>query len=140
MKTHFLSLEDIKNICFEYAQAHLSYNEPIPSFDSRYPEKLETALAAPRAAYDNRQIYPTFSQQAAVFFYEMIKLHPFLNGNKRIACVSLMTFLLLNSYWLKTNWKELYDIAITVASSNPENRDGVLKLLSEFIKNNLVNK
>lgn len=70
----------------------------------------------------------------------MIKQHPFLNGNKRIACVSLMVFLSLNDKWLTVTWRELYDIAITVASSQSDNREGLLKLLKEFIKNNLTEK
>ena len=70
----------------------------------------------------------------------MTKLHPFLNGNKRIACVSLTTFLSLNGKWLKTNWRKLYDIAVIVATSPTENREGILKLLSEFIKNNMIEK
>lgn len=134
----FLTLDDIKYVCYEYARAHLSYDEPIPSFDLRFPNKLETAISSPQMFISSNLAYPTLPEQAAVLFYEMIKLHPFLNGNKRIACVSLMTFLLLNNKWLKATWRELYDIAVTVAASNIENREGVLKLLNEFIKNSIV--
>lgn len=137
---YFLTLDDVKEICFEFARAHLKYDEPIPSFASRYPDKLETALAAPQQIIQGKLVYQTLAEQAAVLFFEMIKLHPFLNGNKRIACVLLMTFLLLNGKWLKTNWRELYDITVTVANSKIENRQGVLKLLSEFIANNIVKK
>ncbi len=136
----FLTLADIKYVCYEYARAHLIYDEPIPSFDLRFPNKLETALSSPQMYVNANLAYSTLPQQAAVLFYELIKLHPFLNGNKRIACVSLMTFLLLNNKWLKATWRELYDIAVTVAASNIENRAGVLKLLNEFIKNNIVEK
>jgi len=134
--TKFLNLNHIRRVCFEYAQTNLAHDEPIPSFDQRFPDKLEIALEAPKRKYENQLFYDSLERQATVLFYEMIKLHPFLNGNKRIATVSLMVFLQLNNKWLHTNWRELYDIAITVASSNPENRDGVLRLLEEFIKNN----
>ncbi|HBH46158.1 MAG: hypothetical protein A2445_03650 [Candidatus Jacksonbacteria bacterium RIFOXYC2_FULL_44_29] len=130
--SQFLTLDDVKNICYEYAKAHLTFDEPIPSFETRFANQLETALAAPQ-----RSAYPTIHQQGAVLFYELIKLHPFLNGNKRIACVSLMVFLQLNDAWLKASWRELYDIAITVANSRTENREGLLRLLTDFIKNNL---
>lgn len=136
---------DIRDICYEYAKAHLTkahltYDEPIPSFNSRYSDKLETALVAPCTKIVGASIYPTLPKQAAVLFYEMVKQHPFLNGNKRIACVSLMVFLSLNGKWFHVSWKELYDIAVTVATSQSDNREGVLKLLTDFVQSNIVKK
>ena len=94
----------------------------------------------PKQMLNGKFAYPELHNQAAVLFYEIAKQHPFLNGNKRIACVSLMAFLALNDKWLKTDWKKLYDIAVTVAGSKTENRDGVLNLLSDFITNNITEK
>lgn len=135
--SYFLTIEDIKNICYEYARAHLKHDEPIPSFDTRYPDKLETALFSAQKEFDGKLVYPNIEQQAAILFYSLNKLHPFKNGNKRIASVSLFSFLLLNEKWLKVDWKELYDVAMIVAKSDPENRDGIIKLLVDFIKNNI---
>lgn len=137
---HFLTLEDVRDICYVYAKAHLTHDEPIPSFETRYPERLEAVVAAPQFQISGRFVYPSMPRQAAVLFYEMIKQHPFLNGNKRIACVSLMAFLSLNGVWLKTSWRELYDIAVTVATSRSDNHEGVRRLLTDFIKNNVVEK
>lgn len=136
----FLTLKDVRDICYVYAKTHLTHNEPIPSFDSRYPEKLETVLASPQTQIGGNFMHSLLPQQAAVLFYEMIKQHPFLNGNKRIACVSLMVFLSLNGKWLKTSWRGLYDISMTIAASRSDNREGILKLLKEFIQNNIVKK
>lgn len=135
---HFLTLEDIRDICYVYAKAHLSHDEPIPSFETRYQEKLEAVLASPRLQISGSFAHASLFRQAAVLFYEMIKQHPFLNGNKRIACVSLMAFLSLNERWLKTSWRELYDIAVTVATSRTDNREGMLQLLTDFIQNNVI--
>ncbi|TAL20221.1 type II toxin-antitoxin system death-on-curing family toxin [Patescibacteria group bacterium] len=136
----YLTVEDIKNICFEYARAHLAYDEPLPSFETRFPNRLEAALAVLKQSFSGTPVYPKLSEQAAVLFYEMVKQHPFLNGNKRLACVSFMTFLSLNEKWVRTSWKSLYDIAVTVANSRTENREGVLSLLKEFIENNLYER
>src|SRR3989344_268172 len=136
--SRFLTLEDVEQVCFEYAKTHLANVEPIPPFESRFSGKLESALGAPQQTYDAHLLYPTLPRQAAILFYEMIKLHPFQNGNKRIATVTLMVFLALNMQWLQTDWRELYDEAIIVASSRVENRDGVLRLLEEFIRNKIV--
>ena len=51
-----------------------------------------------------------------------------------------MVFLSLNDAWLKTSWRELYDIAVTVATSRTDNREGMLQLLTDFIQNNAVEK
>ncbi len=134
--TKFLNIEHLEKICFEYAKTHPAHAEPIPPFLSRFQGKLEAALGAPQRTFNNSMLYPTLERQAAVLFYELIKLHPFENGNKRIATVSLLVFLSLNKKWITTTWKELYDIAILVADSKTERRDGALRLLEEFIKNN----
>lgn len=135
--SHFLTLEDVRDICYVYAETHLTHNEPIPSFDTRYSEKLEAVLASPQTQIEGKLVHPSMSRQAAVLFYEIIKQHPFLNDNKRIACVSLMVFLSLNNAWLETSWRELYDIAVTVATSRSDNREGMLQLLTDFIQNNV---
>lgn len=135
--SHFLTLEDIRDICYVYAKVHLTHDEPIPSFDTRYPEKIDAVLASPQTQIGGNFVHSTISRQTAVLFYEMIKQHPFLNGNKRIGCVSLMVFLSLNGAWLKTSWRELYDIAVSVAISLSANREGMLQLLTDFIQNNL---
>jgi death-on-curing family protein len=137
---NFLTIKDVEDICYAYAETKLRYDEPLPSFDTRYPEKLEAVLASPQTQISGKFVYSSLARQAAVLFYEITKQHPFFNGNERIACVSLMVFLLLNNHWLETSWKELYDIAVTVASSKSENRDGVLQLLTDFIQNNIVEK
>lgn len=133
----FLTAEDVKNICFEYAKAHLAYDEPLPDFETRFGDKLESALFAPQKSIGGTLMHPGVPQQAAVLFYEMIKLHPFMNGNKRMGCVALTTFLAMNDHWLEVTWKELYDVAVTVASSQTAHREGVLSLLGGFIEQGL---
>jgi death-on-curing family protein len=133
----FLTSDDVKNICFDYAKAHLAYDEPLPDFETRYVDKLESALHAPQTSIGGKFMFSSMSQQAAVLFYEMIKLHPFLNGNKRMGCVALTTFLAMNDHWLEVTWKELYDVAVTVANSQTAHREGVLSLLGSYIEKGL---
>lgn len=137
--SQFLTLNDVKIICFEYAKSHLAYSEPLPSFETLYEGVLETALQAPQQFLYGEMMHKTLAQQAAVLFYEMCKLHPFVNGNKRMACVSLFVFLSLNEKWLPITWRELYDLALLVASSPTENREGMLGLLTEFIEKRTTN-
>lgn len=130
----FLTVEDIEKVCFEYAKTKLALDEPIPPFTTRFPGKLESALAAPQRPPNTG----SFERQAAVLFYEMIKLHPFLNGNKRVATVTLMTLLMINSHWLRLGWQNLYEVAVQVAESNPKARDKILSMLEDWIKKNIL--
>jgi death-on-curing protein len=56
---------------------------------------LDSALARPlnHAGYGD----PDVAELAAVYAIAIARNHPFLNGNKRTACVALETFLGLNS-------------------------------------------
>lgn len=140
MQTTFLTLEDVRDICFVLAREFLTFDEPIPDFETRFPSKLEAILEIPQQGIKEGFLYPTLTEQAAVFFYSMIKEHPFLNGNKRIAVVSLLVFLSLNNHWLKMDWKTLYGLTIFVTNSDPVDRGKVLKTLVQFIEYSLVRK
>lgn len=93
MSTVFLNINHVRDICFALAQEFLTFDEPIPSFETRFPDKLEAILNIPQQGTKNGLLYPTITEQAAVLFYSLVKEHPFLNGNKRLAVVSLLTFL-----------------------------------------------
>ena len=40
----FLILEHVRNIFYEYAKAHLTYDEPIPFFGTRFPGKFNPSV------------------------------------------------------------------------------------------------
>lgn len=136
--SRFLSVELVKEIGYRYAQAHLQFDEPMPSFDSRFPGKLETALEAPRRQLGGGFIYKTLAEQASVLFYEMNKIHPFLNGNKRMAVVSLLVFLHFNGCWMHVPWRRMYDIALRVATSSPQDRKKILSILTTVFEKSMT--
>lgn len=138
MPSIFLTTDHIHDLCFALAQEFLTFDEPIPDFKTRFPGKLEAILEIPQQGTKDERLYPSLPEQAAVLFYSLVKEHPFLNGNKRLAVVSLLTFLSLNEHWLETDWKTLYGLTIFVANSDPSDRDKVLRTLEEFISNSLA--
>ncbi len=132
--TKWLTLEHIRDICFVYARTHLAFDEPIPPFETRFSGKLEAVLEIPKQEFEGQLFYPTSTEQAAALFYSLIKGHPFLNGNKRIAVISLLLFLLLNGKWLDLKWEFFYKTTMIVAESEPREREGVLRELNNLIK------
>jgi len=57
---------------------------------------LESALAKPRMTLQNRFLYPSLAEKAAVYLFHLVKNHPFLDGNKRTAAVATRVFLRIN--------------------------------------------
>src|SRR6056297_2259224 len=96
-----VSLADVKYIAFMLARSHLTYDEPIPDFDTRRPNVLERCLTIPFQTFSKQAAYKGLIDKAAILFYLMIKNHPFQNGNKRIAMTTLLVFLGKNDKWLE---------------------------------------
>lgn len=131
--SQFLKIADFEYLCFDFTREVLSYNEPIPDYSTRDNALLESSLGSPQQTFGGQLLYPTFEKQAAILFYSLIKNHPFKNGNKRIAVMSLLTFLALNNNWLSITPNDLYILACEVSESNTVERDEVLSMISEKI-------
>src|SRR5262245_27139885 len=99
-KIRKIHLVDVECVAFQLAKKLVDWDEPIPDFSTRFPEKLEGAINAPFQTFDRKSLYKGLVGKAAALFYLMIKDHPFQNGNKRIAVATLLCFLLGNKYWL----------------------------------------
>ena len=112
-----ITLADIEYVAFKLAQEKLLYDEPIPDFNTRFPNILESCLANPFQSYAGKSLYPNLISKAAILFYLLIKNHPFKNGNKRIAMTSLFLFLYNNNKWLEVNNMQLYNFTIWIAES-----------------------
>ena len=57
---------------------------------------LESAAAAPQAAFAGRSPYTDLVDVAAAYLYYLCRNHPFIDGNKRAALGSCLVFLRLN--------------------------------------------
>lgn len=133
-----LDVEAIRYVAHSLAKEMMEWEEPIPEFDTRYPNVLESCINTPFQKFDRKFLYKGFEEKAAVLFYGLIKNHPFQNGNKRIAVTSLLVFLHRNKKWLVTDPKSLYNFAVWVAQSPPEVRDEVLMAIRKYLKKTIV--
>lgn len=133
---NWIDIQDFEFICFNFAKQQLEFDEPIPDYSTRDNSLLESALSSPINAFEFSNA--NLATHAAVLFYSLIKNHPFQNGNKRIAVMSLLVFLLINEKWIFIPRDILYKIAVLVAESESTERDFVIadnvKLFEKYIK------
>ncbi|MCX6725462.1 MAG: type II toxin-antitoxin system death-on-curing family toxin [Candidatus Saccharibacteria bacterium] len=133
-----LSVGEVELIAHNLAVQWFEQDEPIPDFSTRYPDKLESCLQQPFTSFIDLEPYPTLKDKAAILFYLLVKNHPFLNGNKRLAVTTMLVFLAKNNMWIDTSPQALYQVAKTVASSRPQDREDIIQTLTMFISDYLV--
>ncbi len=138
MSMEYLTLGEVECVAHELARQMMEGGEPIPPFASRYPNRLESCLSVPQQTYDKRELYPTLLDKAAALFYLMIKNHPFENGNKRIAVMTLLYFLHKNQKWLHIPPLVLYQFAKNVAASDAKKKDEEVASIKVFIKPHIL--
>jgi len=80
-------------------------------------DRLESCIESPRQTMFGNDLYPDIESKAGIFFFLLVKNHPFMDGNKRTGALALLEFLERNSYTLDTNNDELYQFTIDVATS-----------------------
>ncbi len=86
-----------------------------------------------------KELYPSLEEKAAHLLYFIIKDHPFVDGNKRIASLLFIIFLQNNNYHLdqngglKFNSNALVALALLIAESQPEQKEIMVKLIMNFI-------
>ncbi len=137
--TYDLGIREVERIAFRLAQEHLQFDEPIPDFSTRFPNILESCINMPFLKVYGKSLYPSLASKATILFYLIIKNHPFVNGNKRIAVTTLMVFLMKNKKRLKAELQELHDLTIWVAESEPKDKNFILMATEQFIRKNMEN-
>ncbi|MEA3249321.1 MAG: type II toxin-antitoxin system death-on-curing family toxin [Patescibacteria group bacterium] len=138
MAVRKVTVEHVRYVAHVLAMKTMGWSEPIPEFETRFPNVLESCVMTPFQRYAKQDLYKGLSGKAGALFYFMIKNHPFQNGNKRIAVTTLLVFLDLNGKWVKADKEELYRFAKWVAASPAEVKDEVIRSVEGFVRRRLV--
>jgi death-on-curing protein len=81
---------------------------------------LESALARPRATFDQNELYPDLWTKAAALMHSLIRNHPFVDGNKRTALTATGLFLVLNGHRLVASNQAVLEFTRQVATGEME--------------------
>lgn len=77
---------------------------------------LSSAIARPRTTVFGEDAYPDLATKTAAMFESLVRNHPLMDGNKRLAVVLTWAFLLNNGHRLEHTEDEAYDFTIAAAS------------------------
>ncbi len=96
---------------------------------------LESAVMRPQATFSGIDLYPSIFDKAASLVHSLLMNHQFVDGNKRTAMFSMMTFLELNGYKFIADQKEVVEYALYIENSQPEIEE-ISKWLKKHSKKN----
>jgi len=100
---------------------------------------LKGILGSIEQTFGGNELYPNVEDKAANLLYFLVKDHPFVDGNKRIASLLFIWFLERNNLLStpdgdrKINDNALVALTLLVAESNPKQKDVMIKLLINLI-------
>lgn len=119
----------------------IAKKEATDLFGSPKDESFQGILGNILQSFVGKYLYPSIEEQAANLLYFVIKNHPFSDGNKRIGAFMFIWFLEKNKHSLKKsgelkiNDNALVALALLVAASNPSEKELMVKLIINLIKN-----
>jgi death-on-curing family protein len=131
--------EDIKQIIDRIKNYLVAKHEASTLFGQENNQKLQGILGSIYQTFDGNQLYTSLEEQAAHLLYFIIKDHPFVDGNKRIASLLFIYFLDRNEYLYKNSGeKKINDNALTILSlltaiSNPKEKNNIIKIITNLL-------
>ena len=89
--------------------------------------------------FNGSELYPSLEEKSAHLLYLIIKDHPFVDGNKRIASLLFVYFLKRNKYLerpngeLKINDNALVALALLIAESDAKDKEILIKIITNLL-------
>jgi len=117
----------------------ISKNEASDLFGQENSDKFKGILGSIYQTFAKKELYPSLEEKAAHLLYFIIKDHPFVDGNKRIASFLFVYFLDKNNFlYRRTGEKKINDNALTtlallIAMSDPKEKDKLIKIITNLL-------
>ena len=118
----------------------LKFNSDSDLFALERDDGLKEIIGTIYQSFDGKDLYPSIQEKAANFLYLITKNHTFIDGNKRIAATLFIYFLEFYNILYKENVQvidnnSLVAITLLIAESNPKEKDILIDLVMNFLKN-----
>lgn len=89
--------------------------EPLPSFRSRYPHRLESILGSAKLTSDLRDF--DIADVASYYLVFISRGHPLVEGNKRAAVAFCLGYLFFEGFLVNITPQGLYEGTVIIAQS-----------------------
>lgn len=102
----YLTIEDILRVAEEWVDSYQLLKE----------NQLHYLVEIVCEKLGDTELFPTLTKKAAVYAYNIITRHIFLDGNKRIGLISALWFLVLNGHASRLNIDDpIIELGINIA-------------------------
>ena len=134
-----LEYEEAKRIIKEIKKDLISKKEASDLFGQDNEGRLAGIIKNIYQTFKGKELYPSLEEKAAHLLYFIVKDHPFIDGNKRIASFLFVYFLDKNNFLYKENHeRKINDNALTaltllIAVSKPKDKDILIKIITNLI-------
>jgi len=103
---------------------------------------LDSSINTIYQTFGKKKLYPSIEEKASNLLYFLIKNHPFVDGNKRIAASFFIYFLAKNNVLYKTDGSKriadnaLVALCLLIAESKPSDKGIIVKVVINLINKN----
>ncbi|MHC1681899.1 MAG: type II toxin-antitoxin system death-on-curing family toxin [Clostridiaceae bacterium] len=108
------------------------------SRDLLSPENLDMCVSSPNLRMFGIEPYDDPFKKGAKLAFEIVCLHPFMDGNKRTALTSLSTFLEMNGFSLVVPSQVAIHVMVEVAKGSMDYDTFLLFVIEHTIEKNIV--
>ena len=134
-----LDYEEALEAIAELKKALIAKGEASELFGQEKAGEFKGNLLNIYQSFGGKELLPSVEQKAAHLLYYIIKGHPFNDGNKRIGSYLFVLFLHKNGILYRKNGEAkindnaLASLALLVASSEPKQKDIIIKLIMNML-------
>jgi len=134
-----LDYEEAKEAIALFKDTLISKGEASELFGKEKAGEFKGNLLNIYQTFGGVELLPSIEQKASNLLYYVIKGHPFNDGNKRIGAYLFILFLSKNKALykkngeLKINDNALASLALLVATSKPEQKDIIIRLIMNML-------
>lgn len=139
-----LEYKNCKSIIENLKHELKSKDEASALFGQEVGDKFNGIVGTIYQTFDKKELYNTLEEKAANILYLIIKDHPFVDGNKRIACTLFIYYLDKNDYLWKKNYERkitdttLVALALLIAESQSREKEVMIKLITNLLKDSVA--
>ncbi len=132
-------VEDLKKELFPAKKSGGPSSTAGKLFGQEYRGKLKAITAVLYQTFGAKELYRSLEEKAAHLLYFLVKDHPFVDGNKRIAAFLFVYFLHKNNYlYKKSGQRKISDSALValtllIAISNPKEKEAMVAIITNLL-------